>query len=271
MNERKNLIILTAVLIGILISLLALNFQGFRKDQKAQIIETDDNFNNPPLRISKGSVNYFSLKNGANKIIFYEKIDSMVYEADSDGRNKKEVARIPNAYEITYSPAGTELIIVIKEKDGDEKSYFNLETNQKVRLDKRIKNTVFSPDGKNIAYLFYDEKSGEGNISVSKPNGSDFKIIFKTRNDDFKVLWPKNDLIVFYSGKTNKISSFSIRPDGTEFQKLPESEYFVYSDEKSEEILKELKIEAADAKLSPLKDYLIFVNANDRKLYSLKL
>jgi len=271
-NIRKNLIILTFVLSGTLISLLVLNFQELGKNQEAQIFETDKNLNNLPVKISKGSINSFDFKSNSNKVLFYEKIDSMVYEAELDGKNKKELARIPGASEVLFSPSGQELIATIKDINGLGKSYINLENNQKVRLDKRIGSIAFSPDGKKIAYLFYDERTGEGNISISSPDGSDFINIFKTRSSNLKLVWPENDAIIFYlESENNEILAFSIKSNGKEFRKLSETKYLIYFGKKPEEILKNLGIEALVAKLSPLKDYLIFINAKDGKLYSLNL
>lgn len=272
-DVKKNLITLTFILSGILIILVTLNFQEFGKNEKAQILETDDNLNNLPVRISKGMVSSFDFENSLNKIVFYEKADSMIYEAASDGKNKKELAKIPGASEIVFSPNNKELIATIKETDRFVKYYFNLENNQKVKLDRRIKTVIFSPDGKKIAYHFYDGGAGEGNISVSNPDGSGFINIFKTRSNSIKLLWPENDSIIFYQeSENNEILAFSIKPDEKEFRKLPETEYLIYLNQKpKEEILKNLGIKALEIKLSFSKDYLIFINAKDGKLYSLNL
>ena len=67
--------------------------------------------------------------------------------------------------------------------------------------------------------------------------------------------------------------AFSIAPDGKEFQRISEKELNSYLEEGPKEmnILKNLGLETINVKLSPLKDYLIFVNAKDKKLYSLKI
>ncbi|TSC91141.1 MAG: hypothetical protein G01um10142_80 [Parcubacteria group bacterium Gr01-1014_2] len=272
MNLRKNLIVLTVVLSGVLASLLFLNFQEFGKNQKAQILETDNKLSNLPVKISKGLVDYFNL-NGSGKVIFYEKLDSMVYEASLDGKSKKELARIPGVSEVIFNPVSLEIIATIRDTDGLGKSYFNLENNQKIKLDQRIRNAAFSPDGANLAYFFYDENYNEGNISISKPDGSDFINIFKTRSKNLKILWPAKDLIVFYPETENsELSAFSIKPDGKEFKRLMESEYLAYSNQKpKEEILKNLGIEASNIKLDLLETHLVFINAKDGKLYSLKI
>lgn len=249
------------ILSGVLVSLLILNFQEFGKNQEAQILEAGNSFGNLPVKLSKGLVNSFDLLGSSGKIIFYEKIDSMIYEIGLDGSNKKELTKLPGASEISFSPNSQEFIASIKDASGLGKAYFNLANSQKVNLDKRIKNVAFSPDGKKIVYHFYDDRANEGNISISNPDGSDFINIFKTRSKNMELIWPKNDLIVFNPGTNDDSSSaFSIKPDGKEFRKLSETEYLTYFEEKTKKEITSLG-----------KDYLMFINAKDGKLYSLRL
>lgn len=273
-DVRKNLIILVFVLSGALVSLLVLNFQKPGKGQQAQILGAQSNaLKNYPVKISRGVVNFFGLKNGSGKVVFYEELDSIVYELDFDGRNKKELARIPDASDFVFSPNGKELVATLSENGSSKKTYFNLENNRKIELDKNIDSVAFSPDGKKLAYHFYDSKNGEGGILISESGGSDFKNIFRTRIKNLNLFWPKSELIIFFSKGENNPPVFSITPDGKEFLRMAEEELISYLNQEMKEmdIFRELGIEATEIKLSPLKDYLIFINAGDGKLYSLGL
>lgn len=257
-DVRKNLVIIIFLLTGAITTLLFLNLNSSWRKQKAEVLDNYVVPANLPKKISKGLVNFFEL-NGSNKVVFYEESDSIVYEANLNGKNKKELARIPNALKIVFSPLGYKLIAVVSEKNTLKNYYFDLKNNKKVELPKDARNLVFSPDSRKIAYYFYDDKAGEGDISIANPDGSGFIIIFKTRIKNPILIWPQNDLIVFYlKEEDNQFLAFSIRPDGKEFQRLSEEEYNFYSKDNSK-------------KISHLKDFLLFLDAKDGKLYSLGL
>ncbi len=275
-DVRKNLIILTFVLSGVLASLLVLNFQKIEKGQRAEILNArPETLSRFPVKISRGMVNFFNLSGGSGKVVFYEESDSMIYEAGFDARNKKELARIPDALKIVFSPKGYELVAAVSEKGIIKNYYFDLNDDKRAALPKEIENVVFSPDGGKMAYYLYNRLTGEGNISVAKPDGGDAATIFRTRIKNLGLLWPESNLIILYSAENEKNQplAFSITPVGLEFQRISREELNSRLKGGPEEtsVLQELGIETIDSRLSPLKDYLIFINAKDGKLYSLKI
>ena len=244
-DARKNLIILIFVLAGTLISLGFLNFHKIDKNQSAQILLGQ--YNSPvnlPVKLSKGEVDYFTVNN-RGRVVFYEKLDSMVYETNLDGKNKKLLTKIPNASDIIFSPDGQKLIALVSGK----KYLFDLLNNQKVELNKKINMTSFSPSSEKIAFYTPNENS----ISISNPDGSDSLTILKTRISNLRLLWPEPDLIIFYPEQ--EISSFSlafsITPDGKDFKKITQEEINSYTEKN--------------------RDHSLFINPNDGKLYFLRL
>ena len=273
---RKNLTILIFVLSGVLASLLVLNFKKIEKDQKAQILDLKQNPTvNFPIKLSNGIVDSFAFKSGSDRILFYEKLNSIIHESSPDGKGKKELVRIPNVLMTIFSPTGRELVAAPLEKGILKNFYFDLENNKRAELPKNMVSPAFSPDGTEIAYFAYDDKISEGHILTSEPDGSNPKVIFKTRIKKLKLSWPEKNLIVLYSKKEDGglTSTFSITAMGKELQRISQEIATLYHGDNPEEIniTQELGIKTKDIKLSPLKDYLIFINAKDRKLYSLKI
>lgn len=256
---RKNLIIIIFLLTGTVISLLFLNLNSSWKKQQAEILDSSSVPANLPKKISRGLVNFFELS-GSNKVVFYEKSDSFIYEVDLDGKNKKELVRIPGVLKIVFSPLGYELVATVSaEKNILKNYYFDLKNSKRTELSEDAESIIFSPDGGKTAYYFYDDKTGEGNILIANHDGSDSKTIFRTRIKNPILIWPQDDLIVFYLKEEGDQSlAFSIRPDGKEFQRISQEEYNSYSKDNSK-------------KTSRLKDFIIFLNAEDGRLYSLKL
>lgn len=272
-DVRKNLIIIIFFLGGIVFVLLFLNLSQSWKKQEASIFEPQNAIPaDLPKKISRGPVVFFDFKKGSDNLVFYEESNFTIYETDLDGRNKKELARIPDASGIIFNPNGKGLIAEVPGKGSPMTAYFDLENNRKTELSKNIRSTAFSPDGEKLAYYFYDDKTGQSNISVAEPNGSNFERIFLTRIKNLNLAWPENELIVFYP-KSGGGQAFSITPGGDKFRRLSEEESLRYFNREKEEIvvLEEMRIKAAETKLSPLNDYLLFLNAGDKKLYSLRL
>jgi len=270
---KKNLIIIIILLTGAVIVLLFFNFSSSWKIERAEILDNYPAPANLPKKISRGAVIFFELE-GSNKVLFYEKSDSTIYEADLNGKNKKELVRIPGILKMAFSPIGYELIAAVSEKNTLKNYYFDLKNSKRTELPKEVEDPIFSPDSRKIAYYSYNNGTGEGGISTAAPDGSDSKTIFRTRIKNPILIWPQNDLIVFYLKEgVGQSSAFSIRPDGGEFQRLTEEELFFYTNQEIEKtrIIKELGIKTNIAKLSLLKDYLIFINAEDGKLYSFGL
>jgi len=49
---------------------------------------------------------------------------------------------------------------------------------------------TWSPNQNKIAYQYYNSQTGDNNISISNPDGSDWTTVFQTRMKDLIVEWP---------------------------------------------------------------------------------
>lgn len=245
-DARKNLIVLILILTATLVSLVWLNFSKIEKDQSAQtLVKRYVPQNSLSIKLSRGKVDYFTVSS-RSRIVFYEKLDSIIYESDLDGTNKKALTKIPNASEIVFSPDGRKVITLISGR----KYFFDLTGNQRVELDRKIQTVVFSPNSEKIAFYLPD---GNG-VFVSNPDGSNPSAILKTRFESLKLLWP-SDLIIFNSEEDNfSFKAFSITPEGKDFKKISPEEFNPHAQNAQSE-----------------DEYSIFVNPDDGRLYSLRL
>lgn len=255
MVERKNLISLVLVLTVTTAVLLFLNLRGFERTPAALLTPEPI-----PVKLSRSEVNFFTVGKISNKAIFYESLDSIVYETDLDGRNKKEWARVPGAKEIVFSPDGRKMVASFSERGETRKYRFDLVENKKIALDPKTKAAAFSPDGSMAAYYFYDDGTGEGGIRIAGPDDQEIEIL-KTRIRSADLSWPEEEVIVF--------STFAVRPDGKGFQTLEKTN--AVSDSETAKILEGFGIEASAVQTSAFGNYLVYVNAKDKKLYSLKV
>ena len=268
MDLRKNLILLTFVLTGMVFLLVFLNFQrNNRSGQKAEILDSflpsHDYF---PIKLSKSEVNFFNFGRSSDKIVFYEELDSIIYETFIDGKNKKEISRIPGIKEIVFSLDARQIIASVSERGEVKKYYFNLIENKRVALDPKTKTAAFSPDGSKIAYHIYDNGSGEGSVSLAEPGNSKLTIIFKTRIRDLDLAWPEENMIVIHKKETG--DSFAVKPGGNALEKLDAPKP---AGSEGISILENLGIEASTTEVNILGNQIVYLNAKDKKLYSLRI
>lgn len=105
--------------------------------------------------------------------------------APAGGQSETIVRLKPNLKKISWSSNGKELIA----DDGVSLTYYNLAGGESKVLNGKIKNPVFAPGESKIAYLFFNDAEGGGQIRVGSPTGEIFKNILSTRLDNWQIIW----------------------------------------------------------------------------------
>ena len=128
---------------------------------------------------------------------YYSRQNGRVFESDFLGQNIKQISDtdLKNLAKIIWSPDGEKVVGVFSEGNQIKKYFYDYETRQSSALNQNVGWVAFSPDSKNIAYQYTDPTAGQSNISVSSPDGSNWRNIFKTRIDDLIVEWPSREKI----------------------------------------------------------------------------
>jgi len=213
MPTKKNLKIIIYTLSFILVILIFLNIKNItnKEYRTAQIAGRELKINNI-LKISSSNVQDFKLYDYIKKVIFYQKIDYSIYEADLDQKTTKIIGKMPDVKRIIFSPFLKRAIVFLEKGNNININYFDFQSGEKIELDKNIKEATFSPNGKKIVYHLYDSTSKEGKILVSNLDSSKPKLILKTRVPELKLYWPKNDLIAFLAkNKPNDLFIINIQ------------------------------------------------------------
>ncbi len=147
-----------------------------------------------------------AINSNSGKIIYIEKESGKIREVDqsSGDYEVKSGTVIAGLEKAVWSPAGSDLIYFTKNfsgphgQRGQRVNYFSVANKKTVPLSQNINSVVFSPKGDEIAYYFFDTQSGEGNISISSPDGSVFKQVFKSRLPSIVLDWPTEQGLSFY-------------------------------------------------------------------------
>ena len=188
MNNKNFLIILIVILAGLTIFLGGyLIAKKHNSSQSANIsnlnrfsssnIKTQTKNEPKLLRLSTVKVIDPYLSEDGKKVLYSEKGTRKIFATDFSGQN--------NNFEKTEEPSS---------------------------LNSNISGITLSKNHRKIAYLFYDPRTEEGQISIANPDGSVFKNILPTRANKLKLDWVNDDQISFYNpdGEDHSLFLFDI-------------------------------------------------------------
>jgi Tol biopolymer transport system component len=147
--------------------------------------------------ISKEKIMAPTIGEDGKTVKYYSRLNGQVWESAFDGSALKKISSttLNSLIKVLWSPDKEKVIGVFSENDKIKKYFYNYANNQSALLNENIGYVAFSPDSKKIAYQFTDPSGGQSNISVSSPDGTNWKNIFKTRLDNLIVEWPSQDKI----------------------------------------------------------------------------
>ncbi len=165
------------------------------------------------VRVSNSNVVSYAISLNGREVLYLNQEGEFII-SDLIGKEIVSETQLTNskALDILWSPATPEMILTTIEGGKLKRTRYNYVENTQSSLNKGIQDIAFSPKGNRIVYSFYDEKTYEGNISISNSDGSRFINIFKTRMPDVTVHWPQESTIYFYKTPTGEqmVDMFSL-------------------------------------------------------------
>lgn len=128
---------------------------------------------------------------------YYVSSNGNVFESDFLGANIKKISSVAlnGLLKAVWSPDKTKVIGFFSDNNKIKKYFYDYNNKQSSLLNEKMGNVAWSPDSKRIAYQFIDATTGQHNISLANPDGSNWKNIFKTRLDDLIVEWPGKEKV----------------------------------------------------------------------------
>ncbi len=236
MIQKVVLITVIVILVGTLTLLAVFYFGGndtkqtikdLAGDQVSLISRFTDTIKEPGktlTRISSDGVSTYGIVPNGRKVAFFDsngifKIADLIGNLDYEG----ESTLANNIRDGVWSLTEMKAIITTVSSDGVRRVFYDYRNGEVDSINDGIQDIVFSRDGKRIAYNFFDEATYEGNISISKADGSAYVMLLKTRLLDAQVDWPKDDLITFYKRSSNpkeRVELFKMNNKGEELEKI---------------------------------------------------
>ena len=128
---------------------------------------------------------------------YYSRFNGQVYQSAFDGSGLKKISAttLNGLIKVLWSPDKEKIISVFSDNNQTKKYFYDYGSGQNSRLNANVGYVAWSPDSKKIAYQFTSAASEQSNISISDPDGTNWKNIFKTRLDNLIVEWPSKEKI----------------------------------------------------------------------------
>ena len=133
-------------------------------------------------------------------LYYYNEDDGELYMSDLDGSNQRAItsANFKDVWDVKWS-ANKDKAIITFSTDGKDKqyAYFDLNTQDFVKYDKKYQGVTLAPNGDKIAYLYRDEEKGLSNISVADLDTQNYTKLLAYPDPNVNIDWFENDYVSF--------------------------------------------------------------------------
>ena len=229
MTPKKILIILISLLILVIGILVIYNF--FFKETTRPEVELEEEITEEVLKpwpaakikvISQEPV--LSPIIDGQKIKYYSAANGQIFQINFDGSDLTRISSLilQGLLKVLWSPEQTKAITILSENGKVKKYLYDYRTKQSTLLNPHIQWIAWSPAGHQIAYQYENPATGDNNISLAQPDGSNWQNIFKTRMKNLIVQWPGFNQISIQTPPSGLAQSvlYTINPETGHFQKV---------------------------------------------------
>ncbi|OGN06435.1 MAG: hypothetical protein A2669_01570 [Candidatus Yanofskybacteria bacterium RIFCSPHIGHO2_01_FULL_48_25b] len=153
---------------------------------------------------------------GENAVLFYHADSGYVSKLDLETRAGTLISKtsLPGLTDILWSPDKNRVITVTQKRTGPAYTFFDYHTREFGDLGRNIGSAVFSPDSRRIA-LFRTKDSGS-EIQISDFNGRNSRTLLKTRLENVRLFWPRENMLAFTASDYDQTSQsfYALSPEG---------------------------------------------------------
>lgn len=227
---KKILIVLVIVLILALIALLVYNFI-LKKPSKEEGVgegalppgeegefvpgageEEQEITPSPTLKIKAISTEKVlapTLSAEGTKVVYYSQYNGNVWQSAFDGSGLTRIssAVLENLKKIIWSPDKTKVVGIYQdEQENITKNIYNYTTGIVSSLNPYVQEIAWAPTSDAIAYQYTNDITGDNNISIANPDGTNWQNIFQTRMKNVNLDWIGSE-IAFYEKPSGLVQS----------------------------------------------------------------
>ncbi len=156
------------------------------------------------------------------KINFYSAVNGRAWQVDLLGEKKKSLSDsdLVGLEDVIWSSSGQQVISVFKRGDQQKSfSVYDYQQDKSAQLGRGMETVAWDNSGAKIIYKYFEESTGNKNISIANPDGSDWKKIADTEIQEVAIdPIPQTSLVSFWNeGKhQDKTGLFTVGINGGE-------------------------------------------------------
>lgn len=213
----KKIFITSLAALGITLFFLVIYNFVFKKDYSKDAESLSKNDKDEELLLKKNNKSEALTMVSEDKIIRavfvrntervrYYATDGTVWEAESDGSNKKQISdkKLEGINNIYWSPDGSRVITSFNKNGIAEFFTYDYQTNKGIKLKENLDNVVWDSIGAKIIYKYFDRSSQKRTLNVANPDGSDWKPVADVPFRDIAVSpVPQSSLVSFWNMPTS--------------------------------------------------------------------
>jgi len=183
------------------------------------------------VRISDNGASTYGVLPDNNRIAFFDNNGAFnIATLEGDSILEGTIPLTSNIRDGIWSPTKLEAILTAVNTSGVQRILYDYQNGSISSIDDDIQDIAFSQDGEYIVYNFFDTATYEGNISISRTDGSSHVMLFKTRLPEVQVDWPTDKLISFYKKSSNnreRVELFKMTDRGENLEKILTDKYLL--------------------------------------------
>lgn len=159
------------------------------------------------LQLTDFSVASMMLNTKQDRILFYQKDGGNMFSYELNKRTKEKISNITivGIFNVAWNPSQDRRVVSYLDQN-TIKSFIHIATSVVTLLPQQIKNPVWSPDGKSLAYL--TETNNRTNLITTDSSGKSPKNTFTTPLRDAHVYWISSDKIIFETAPSGVAEGF---------------------------------------------------------------
>lgn len=209
MSLSKKLFIISGSLFLMLLFLWGIYKAVFEKKNEVSVVKTIEETIETPVTEDQPRIYALTeekvlspilTSNGAS-LKYYDQLTGNVYQIDLDGNNKRTLSskNLGGLIGVIWSPDKNKVINKFSSDGNTSFSFYDYTEKKSAILNKNIESVVWQNDVK-IIYSFFDRENNSKNISLSNPDGTDWKKISDINfNKPFITPIPRTGLVSFWN------------------------------------------------------------------------